>query len=89
MAAAEISRGAQLLEVWRGERMQKEACEMLGLDTATYSRLENGVRKPTTETGIAIEEKTVGAVPIRSWYEPPTAALTKQIEKLRAAREAA
>lgn len=89
MAEPELSRGAQLLELWRGDRMQKEACEQLGLDTATYSRIENGVRKPTTEACISIEEKTVGAVPIRSWYEPPTAALTKQLEKLRAAHKAA
>ncbi len=64
------SRGAQLLEEWRAGSEQSVACEILDLDPASYSRFENGVRKPSGEVGFRIERLTKGAVPATSWYEP-------------------
>lgn len=66
---AGMSRGAQLLREWRGERLAEDVRGLLGLDPATYSRFENGVRKPVAEIAVRIEKVTDGAVPATSWYE--------------------
>lgn len=71
MTVAGLSRGAELLEEWRGKATQAEACELLSLDPATYSRFENGVRKPSAEVSFRIERLTDGKVYAKSWYEPP------------------
>jgi transcriptional regulator with XRE-family HTH domain len=70
-STAGASRGSQLLEEWRGDAMQQEACKLLDLDEATYSRFENGVRKPSAEAMFKIERLTDGKVYAKSWYEPP------------------
>lgn len=65
------SRGSQLLKSWRGSALQSLAADRLGLDAATYNRFERGKRKPQAEVCFQIERLTVGAVPARSWFEPP------------------
>lgn len=64
------SRGSQLLEEWQGKWTQAQAADVLRLDTATYNRFVNGVRRPSAEIGFAIERDTEGKVPAKSWYEP-------------------
>lgn len=71
MSQTGISRGAQLLEEWRGTATQAQACELLDVDPATYSRFENGVRKPAADVMVRIERLTDGKVTAKSWYEPP------------------
>jgi len=66
-----------LLEEWRGEATQSDACKLLDLDTASYSRFENGKRKPSAEIGFRIERLTDGKVPAKSWYEPPAKLIAK------------
>lgn len=68
---ARFNRGAQLLKKWQSKDKQSAAAEVLGLDEVSYSRFLRGVRRPPAATAIAIEEKTAGAVPFRSWFEPP------------------
>lgn len=68
---ARFSRGAQLLKKWQSKDKQSSAAEVLGLDEVSYSRFLRGVRRPPPATAIAIEQKTSGAVPFRSWFEPP------------------
>lgn len=65
------SRGSQLLAEWRGVLDQKQACNLLDLDPASYSRFENGVRKPSAELMFRIEKLTDGRVPAKAWYQPP------------------
>lgn len=65
------SHGAQLLEKWRGESTQAEAARLLDVDEASYSRFENGVRRPSGEILVRIERLTDGRVTALSWYEPP------------------
>jgi hypothetical protein len=65
------SRGSQLLEEWRGGATQAKAAELLKLDPASYNRFENGKRRPSAHVGFDIERYTEGAVPAKSWYEPP------------------
>lgn len=67
------SRGSQLLAAWRGSRLQVDAADLLGIDPVTYNRFERGFRKPTAEVGLKIERLTAGRVPLRCWFEPPTA----------------
>lgn len=83
------SRGAQLLELWRATRAQKDVVDALGLDTASYSRFENGVRRPPSEAMFRIEAKTCGEVPAKSWLEPADAKLEKRLHRLREERAAA
>lgn len=65
------SRGSQLLEEWRGAAKQAQVCELLELDPATYSRFENGIRKPAADVMVRIDRLTDGKVYAKSWYEPP------------------
>lgn len=65
------SRGSQLLIKWRGVLEKQQACELVELDAPTYGRFENGVRKPSAEVAFKIERLTDGAVPAKSWYQPP------------------
>ena len=69
-----FNRGAELLLEWRGDRQAKDVCELLGLDQASYSRFEHGVRKPSGEVAFRIEGVTRGVVPASSWYEAAQAA---------------
>lgn len=50
---------------------QQQACALLELDAPSYSRFERGIRKPTAEAAFKIEKLSEGAVPARSWYQPP------------------
>lgn len=50
---------------------QVDACKLLGLDPATYSRFEGGVRRPGGWWAARIEALTGGKVPAASWYQPP------------------
>jgi DNA-binding transcriptional regulator YdaS (Cro superfamily) len=68
---AGYSRGAQLLEEWRGDLSQVEACALLRVDTATYNRFEHGIRKPRTQLALEIERITNGKVTVESWFSPP------------------
>ena len=65
------SLGAQLLRRWQGDLKSIHACELLGLDTATYSRFVTGIRKPSLEMSVRIERMTSGKVPATSWLDPP------------------
>lgn len=84
--SATLSRGAQLLLEWRGNRQAKDVCELLGLDKASYSRFEHGIRIPPGEIAFRIEGVTRGSVPASSWYEAPQtqAAPAKQTRKRQA-----
>lgn len=76
------SRGSQRLLGWRGNRQAVEVLDLLGLDAASYSRFENGIRKPPAAIGARIELVTAGEVPATSWYDP---ALSAAKRKARAA----
>ncbi len=76
-ASAVLSRGAELLTEWRGTRQAKDVCELLGLDQASYSRFEHGIRKPSGEVAFRIEGVTRGTVPASSWYEAAQAQPTR------------
>ena len=78
------SKGSQLLALWRAERNAKTVGEILELHASTYSRLENGIRKPAAEVAARIEERTRGMVTARSWYEDPAPKLARRIDRLRA-----
>jgi DNA-binding transcriptional regulator YdaS (Cro superfamily) len=72
-ATVHHSRGSQLLAEWRGVLEQQQACDLLELDPASYSRFENGVRKPSAKGAFDIERLTDGAVPAIAWHQPPVA----------------
>lgn len=65
------SRGRRLLIGWRGDREQQDVCTLLKLDAPSYSRFEHGIRRPPAKVMFRIEELTDGAVPAKSWLEPP------------------
>lgn len=67
------SRGAQLLRQWQGANEGLAASKLLNLDTATYSRFVNGVRKPSAALCFRIEKLTDGVVRAGSWFELPIA----------------
>lgn len=67
------SRGSELLKKWQGKLLQQQACLLLDLDEATYSRFVSGVRKPTAEIAFRIETATQDLVPAKSWWEEPVA----------------
>lgn len=67
------SRGQQLLRLWQGDLLGKDAAVALELDEPTFSRIRNGIRLPTGAQAYRIEQLTDGAVSCRSWYEPPVA----------------
>jgi hypothetical protein len=60
---------------------QVDACKLLHLDPATYSRFESGARRPGGQWAARIEALTNGKVPASSWYQPP--------QQLHASSEAA
>lgn len=65
------SLGRKLLERWRGKREQNEIADLLGMDKVTYSRFENGVRRPGGRWAFKIEKVTKGAVPAGTWWRDP------------------
>ena len=67
------SRGRQLLRLWQGDLLGKDAAVSLELDEPSFSRIRNGVRQPTGAQAVRIEQLTGGAVNCRSWWEPPVA----------------
>lgn len=64
------SRGAQLLEGWRGSMSQADASRLFDIDPATYSKFESGRRRPGGRWMVRIEGLTRGAVPASSWWQP-------------------
>jgi DNA-binding XRE family transcriptional regulator len=64
------SRGAQLLEAWRGKRAQAEAARLLELDKTAYNRFARGIRRPSTKLALQIERLTDGRVTVASWFKP-------------------
>ena len=62
--------GPDLLRTWRGERTQREAAQVLGLDQGRYSQYENAKRRPGRFWAVKIAAATGGAVPIESWDMP-------------------
>lgn len=88
-AGDNYSRGAQLLELWRGKRRQIDVLDLLDVDAASYNRFEHGKRRPPAEVGFHIEAATRGDVPAKSWYEPADDRLSRRLLKLRDERAAA
>jgi hypothetical protein len=65
------SRGSQLLEAWRGKRLQVDAAALLDLKKGEYSRFARGIRRPSTRLALQIERLTQGRVTVESWFAPP------------------
>lgn len=63
------SRGSRLLAGWRGERQAQKVAETLGLNPVSYSRFENGVRRPPADVMFRIEEVTKAVVPAKAWLD--------------------
>lgn len=59
----------QVLVAWREKsgREAKAVAEEIGLDVTTYSRIENGIRRPPEKYWKAIEGLTGGRVKARMW----------------------
>jgi transcriptional regulator with XRE-family HTH domain len=69
MARSTVARGAALLKEWRDKKglSQAAACEVMGLDPATYNGIEHGRIKVGFKRAFAIEQGTGGAVPMQVW----------------------
>lgn len=84
-----MSRGAELLFKWRGDRKQEDVLALLGdMDVATLSRFENGVRKPSARLCFEVEGWTRGAVPAKSWFDAPVTKRGHEIDAGLAAKSA-
>ena len=62
---------AARLKTWRHrlELRQIDAAPLVGLDTATYNRIERGVTIPGPVRAARIAKGTGGAVPASAWRE--------------------
>ena len=67
-----IKTGAARLKSWRhrNEWRQIDAANALGLDTATYNRIERGKLIPGEKRARQIATGTNGAVPMTAWVRP-------------------
>ena len=61
--------GAAMLAKWREslKLSQREACDILDLDPATYCNIEGGKISPGMKRAARIEAGTKGRVPIAAW----------------------
>lgn len=73
MSDKPLWRGAKLLVDWRGERLQQEAADLIGIDLARYNAFENDRARPGLDWAVRIEDVTGGKVPVKSWYTSPIA----------------
>lgn len=64
------SRGARLLETWRGEMSQRDAAVALGLtDGRHFAKLLSGEVGAGLEVAMRIQAATGGKVPASAWLE--------------------
>ena len=73
MTAPAKKPAAARLKTWRHrlELRQIDAAPLVGLDTATYNRIERGVTIPGPVRAARIAKGTGGAVPASAWRDSP------------------
>lgn len=65
-----MTRGAELLAEWRGDRSAAEACIALQINEAAFYAFVAGRAVPGLRRAVHIQEGTDGHVPVSSWIEP-------------------
>ncbi|NRB12208.1 MAG: helix-turn-helix transcriptional regulator [Candidatus Thalassarchaeum sp.] len=69
----EYNKGSQMLYRWRLHRnlTQRNVAELLDVDVAQISKLENGHRKPGRTFAVKMEQVSRGAITCGMWDDDP------------------